>query len=394
MRGRRDRPDPRHRRPRQDLRRHPGPRRPRPHRRRGGGARLPRPQRRRQVDHDPLLLGLLRTDAGRCPAARAATRGATRARIHRRLAYVPGDVTPVAQPLGGRGDRPAAAAARVEPRRRPAARSCSSGSTSTPPSGAAPTPRATARRSRWSRRSPPTSTCCVLDEPTSGLDPLMEAGLRRLPRRAGPEQGTTVLLSSHILARSSGSATGSPSSAPGARSRAARWPSCGTCAGRKVVGRARRPGARPGRRSPGVHDLVVDGRPGQCSVEPEAIDGVARRPDRRRRPVAHQRPAHAGGAVPRRPTGDRGRRRRDEQPYAGTGVAHCGPPCGATAAGVASGWRCCGSSSTRPAAATSSLYPTRGRPGRPPREAINASPAVVALYGPILDVNTVAGELA
>ena len=45
------------------------------------------------------------------------------------------------------------------------------------------------------------------------------------------------------------------------------------------------------------------------------------------------------------------------------------------------------------AAATGTLYPTGRRPGGTRREAINASPAVVALYGPILDVHSL-GELA
>ena len=38
-----------------------------------------------------ILLGLLRADAGRCRSS-AATRGATPSTLHRRLAYVPGDV--------------------------------------------------------------------------------------------------------------------------------------------------------------------------------------------------------------------------------------------------------------------------------------------------------------
>ena len=59
-----------------------------------------------------VLLGLLRADAGDGRGCSAATRGATRSTLHRRLAYVPGDVEPVAEPDRRRGDRPARPAAR------------------------------------------------------------------------------------------------------------------------------------------------------------------------------------------------------------------------------------------------------------------------------------------
>ena len=133
-----------------------------------------------------VLLGLLRADARHAPGCSAATRGATRSTLHRRLAYVPGDVTLWPQPLRRRGHRPARPAAR-RPRRSRAGPSCSSASSSTRPRRAAPTPRATGRRSPSSPRSPPTSSCCILDEPTSGLDPLMEAVFQRL-RRGGARQ--------------------------------------------------------------------------------------------------------------------------------------------------------------------------------------------------------------
>ena len=77
----------------------------------GRGARLPRAQRRRQVDHDPR--------AAR-PAARR--RGTARllggdpwreaTALHRRLAYVPGDVTLWPNLVRRRGDRPARPPAR------------------------------------------------------------------------------------------------------------------------------------------------------------------------------------------------------------------------------------------------------------------------------------------
>jgi len=59
----------------------------------------------------------------------------------------------------------------------------------------------------------------ILDEPTSGLDPLMEVTFRNVISDVAA-QGTTVLLSSHILFRgASASATASASSAPAVSSR-------------------------------------------------------------------------------------------------------------------------------------------------------------------------------
>ena len=141
-----------------------------------------------------MLLGLLRADAGTArllggdPWREATT-------LHRRLAYVPGDVTLWPNLSGGevidllgrlRGGLTTSAGP-----------SCWSGSTSTR-RRAAPTPRATGRRWRWSRRSRPAWSCCILDEPTSGLDPLMEAVFREAVEELR-QNGRTVLLSSHIL---------------------------------------------------------------------------------------------------------------------------------------------------------------------------------------------------
>lgn len=59
----------------------------------------------------------------------------------------------------------------------------------------------------------------LLDEPTSGLDPLMESVFQRCVHEA-VDQGDTVLLSSHILAGSRRCASGSRSSVKGPRCRA------------------------------------------------------------------------------------------------------------------------------------------------------------------------------
>jgi ABC-2 type transport system ATP-binding protein len=97
-----------------------------------------------------VLLGLLRADSG---AAQVLGRDpwADAVEVHRRIAYVPGDVT-LWRNLSGGEVIDLYGRLRVE-------RNWSSASNSTPPKRAAPTPRATGRRSPWSPRSPRTSTC-------------------------------------------------------------------------------------------------------------------------------------------------------------------------------------------------------------------------------------------
>ena len=91
-----------------------------------------------------ILLGLLRADGGRVELL-GGDPWSDAVALHRRLAYVPGDVSLWPKLTGGetidllgrmRGD--------FDP---PAVTSSSPGSSSIPPSGPGPTPRATARRS-------------------------------------------------------------------------------------------------------------------------------------------------------------------------------------------------------------------------------------------------------
>ena len=123
----------------------------------GRGARVPRPERRGQVDDDPRAA---RAAAGRRrrrePARRRPVEGRGRAAPAAGLRA--GRREPVAQPVRRRGDRRARSAAR-RPRPAKTERARSSGSSSTRGSRAAPTPRATGRRSRSSRRWPPTPSC-------------------------------------------------------------------------------------------------------------------------------------------------------------------------------------------------------------------------------------------
>src|SRR5690348_11947194 len=143
-----------------------------------------------------ILLGLLRADAGTArllggdPWSDAAT-------LHRRLAYVPGDVTLWPNLTGGEvidllarlrgGLNPARRAELLErfdldPRKK--ARTYSKGNR---------------QKVALVAALAADVQLLVLDEPTSGLDPLMEAVFTEYIREAR-DAGRSVLLSSHILA--------------------------------------------------------------------------------------------------------------------------------------------------------------------------------------------------
>jgi ABC-2 type transport system ATP-binding protein len=143
-----------------------------------------------------ILLGLLRADAGRVELL-GGDPWSDAVELHRRLAYVPGDVSLWPKLTGGetidllgrmRGDadrqRRDELVARFELDPTKRARTYSKGNRQKVALIAALASRA---------------ELLVLDEPTSGLDPLMESEFQRCIREVRHE-GRTVLLSSHILA--------------------------------------------------------------------------------------------------------------------------------------------------------------------------------------------------
>jgi len=144
-----------------------------------------------------VLLGLLRADAGSAQLLGGDPWRDT-ARLHRRLAYVPGDVTLWPSLTGGevidllgrlRGglnkQRRAELLERFDLDPRKKGRAYSKGN-----------------RQKVALVAALSSTVDVLllDEPTSGLDPLMEEVFRQVIVEDQRESGRTVLLSSHILA--------------------------------------------------------------------------------------------------------------------------------------------------------------------------------------------------
>lgn len=141
-----------------------------------------------------VLLGLYRGDGGTAtllggdPFADAVT-------LHRRLAYVPGDVALWPRLTGGETIDLLLSMRAVTPTRR---------DEMVERFGLDPTKRASAY-SKGNRQKVALVAAfaadvdlLILDEPTSGLDPLMEGEFRRCVREA-TARGTTVLLSSHIL---------------------------------------------------------------------------------------------------------------------------------------------------------------------------------------------------
>jgi ABC-2 type transport system ATP-binding protein len=143
-----------------------------------------------------VLLGLLRRDSGQVSLL-GGDPWADAVDLHRRLAYVPGDVSLWPKLTGGeiidlfarlRGDVDESRRDRLfelfelDPTKR--SRTYSKGNR---------------QKVALVAALASSAELLLLDEPTSGLDPIMEAAFQRCIREA-QEDGRTVLLSSHILA--------------------------------------------------------------------------------------------------------------------------------------------------------------------------------------------------
>jgi ABC-2 type transport system ATP-binding protein len=218
-----------------------------------------------------ILLGLLRADSGQ---ARLLGGDPWRdaVALHRRLAYVPGDVTLWPNLSGGevidllgrlRGGlnpkRKADLLDRFDLDPRKKARTYSKGN-----------------RQKVALIAGLASDVelLLLDEPTAGLDPLMEATFREVIREELQSE-RTVLLSSHILAEVEALCDRV------SIIRAGRIVESGTLAELRHLTRtsvtaelAAPPDGLP--ELPGVHDLQVDGTRVRLQVDPAGLDGVLR----------------------------------------------------------------------------------------------------------------------
>ncbi len=335
------------------------------------------------------LLGLLRSDGGT-----ASVFGLDPWRdgvaIHRRLAYVPGDVALWPNLSGGetidlllrmRGADPRAGRReellerfRLDPTRR--GRAYSKGNR---------------QKVALVAALAADVDLLVLDEPTSGLDPLMEQVFAAcVAERVAA--GTTVLLSSHILSEverladrvtiiREGRTVESGSLAELRHLRRSRLSA--EVSGTVPEPRCAAGGPRPRRRGHPDPLHRGAGRPARRAGHPHRRGGHR----------AHQHPALARGAVPRRlPPGRRaGTGRRPVNRYVGTAaLVRAALRRDRVLLGV---WVLVLTVVVyASAAATVDLYPSAADRVSAAR-ALNANRAVVVLYGPILDVHSV-GELA
>jgi ABC-2 type transport system ATP-binding protein len=219
-----------------------------------------------------VLLGLLRAEDGRAELL-GGDPWRDAVALHRRLAYVPGDVTLWPNLSGGEvidllgrlrgGLNPKRKASLLErfdldPRKK--ARTYSKGN-----------------RQKVALIAALASEVelLLLDEPTAGLDPLMEATFRQVIREELQSE-RTVLLSSHILAEVEALCERV------SIIRAGRVVESGTLAGLRHLTRtsitaelAAPPDGLLG--LAGVHNLEVDGTRVRCQVDTASLDGVLRR---------------------------------------------------------------------------------------------------------------------
>ena len=218
------------------------------------------------------------------PPSSAWTRGRDAVAIHRRLAYVPGDVALWPNLSGGetidmlmrmRGADPAARRARA---------SCSSASSSTRPRRVGPTPRATGRRWRWSPRWRRRRGAADPRRADLGARPADGGGLQRVRRRAHRRRGDGAALQPHPQR---GRAAGRPGHdhprGPGGRDRH-RSTTCATCTATTCAPRS------PGRcptwpASPACTTSSSTGSTVTCTVDPDGLPPCSRhspRPGARR----------------------------------------------------------------------------------------------------------------
>jgi ABC-2 type transport system ATP-binding protein len=220
-----------------------------------------------------VLLGLLRADAGQAKLL-GGDPWADAVSLHRRLAYVPGDVSLWPNLSGGEViDLLGRLRGGLDPKRRQRLLERFQLD-----------PRKKARAYSKGNRQKVALVAALasdvelllLDEPTSGLDPLMEASFRDWINKEERARGRTVLLSSHILAEVEALADRV------SIIRAGRVVESGTLAQLRHLTRtsvtaelAAPPDGLAG--LAGVHGLEVDGTRVRCQVDTDRLDAVLRR---------------------------------------------------------------------------------------------------------------------
>ena len=216
-----------------------------------------------------VLLGLLRADAGDVRLL-GGDPWRDAVALHRRLAYVPGDVTLWPTLSGGETiDLLGSLRGGLDPRRRAELLELF-----------ALDPRKKARTySKGNRQKvalvaalASDAELLVLDEPTSGLDPLMEAAFQQCVRDVRA-QGRTVLLSSHILAEAEALCDRVSIIRLGRTVQSGSLDELRHLTRTSVVVETERPGTGLAA-VPGVHDLRSDAGRVRFSVDTDALDVV------------------------------------------------------------------------------------------------------------------------
>src|SRR5215213_6261399 len=216
-----------------------------------------------------VLLGLIRKDSGE---ARLLGGDPWRdaVKLHRRLAYVPGDVTLWPGLTGGevidllgrmRGgvdpERRAELLERFELDPRKKSRTYSKGNR---------------QKVALVAALASDAELLLLDEPTSGLDPLMEAAFRGCVEEER-KSGRTVLLSSHILSEVEALCERVTIIRDGRAVESGTLPEMRHLSRTSISAElARTPVGLGG--LPGVHDLRVDGKRVRCRVDASGLDGL------------------------------------------------------------------------------------------------------------------------
>jgi len=215
-----------------------------------------------------ILLGLLRKDAGHAMLL-GGDPWRDAVALHRRLAYVPGDVTLWPGLSGGEIiDLLGRLRGGLDPRRRQA---LTERFQLDPAKKARAYSKGNRQKVALIAALASDAELLLLDEPTSGLDPLMEATFRDCINEER-QHGRTVLLSSHILAEAEALSDRVTIIRDG------RAVETGTLAGLRHLTRVTvdAQSARPADLTglPGVHDLVTDGLRVRCQVDQVALDEV------------------------------------------------------------------------------------------------------------------------
>ena len=215
-----------------------------------------------------ILLGLLRKDGGEVSLL-GADPWRDAVQLHRRLAYVPGDVTLWPSLTGGEIiDLLGRLRGGINPSRRKALTERFDLDTS---KRARAYSRGNQQKVALIAALASGAELLLLDEPTAGLDPLMEATFRECVVEEQHE-GRTILLSSHILSEAEALSDRVTIIRQG------KTVETGTLADMRhltrisVEAELREPTTLAG--MPGVHELTVTGTVVRCRVDPAALDEV------------------------------------------------------------------------------------------------------------------------